>query len=178
MLRSTKETIMPEVVMLIAPTVFRDEEYAVPKRILEGRGARVVTASVAPGKCIGKLGMTAVADVSLSDAVERAWDAAVFVGGGGAQIFFDDPDAHRLARQTLASGAVVGAICIAPSVLARAGLLAEVPATAFPSQEADLRAHGARWTGAAVTTADRIVTANGPEAAAEFGTALSDVLGI
>jgi putative intracellular protease/amidase len=53
-----------------------------------------------------------------------------------------------------------------------------VPATAFPSQEADLRAHGARWTGASVTTAGRIVTANGPEAAEEFGAALSDVLGI
>jgi len=169
---------MPDIVMVIAPKVFRDEEYAEPKRILESHGARVATASTAPGKCIGKLGLEAVADLSVSDATRKPWDAAVFIGGGGATVFFDDPDAHLLASRTLEAGGVVGAICIAPSVLARAGLLAGVPATAFPSQQSDLVAHGAQWTGDPVTVAGRIVTASGPEAAEQFGEALAGMLGI
>lgn len=169
---------MPDVVMVIAPEIFRDEEYAEPKAVLEGHGANVVTASVAPGECIGKLGLRAQASLSLHEAAARDWDAAVFVGGAGAQVFFDDPDAHRLARQTLDRGAVVGAICIAPSVLARAGLLSGVSATAFPSQQADLETHGALWTGDPVTVDGRIATANGPEAAIAFGEALAELLGI
>lgn len=169
---------MPDVVIVIAPEIFRDEEYAEPKAVLEGRGARVVTASVAPGQCIGKLGMTAEATMSVDDAAARGWDAAVFVGGAGARVFFDDAGAQRLASKTLARGGVVAAICIAPSVLAQAGLLVGVRSTAFPSQEDDLRSHGAEWTGEPVTVDGRIVTANGPDAATPFGDSIADLLGI
>jgi protease I len=169
---------MTSALMIIAPTVFRDEEYAEPKRVLEAHGVSVTTASVAPGECIGKLGMHATATLSVADALDREWDAVVFVGGAGAQVFFDDPDAHRLARSQALGGRVLAAICIAPSTLARAGLLEGVSATAFPSQESDLVAHGALWTGEPVTTDGRIVTGNGPEAAEEFGEAVASALGV
>ena len=169
---------MPEVVIVIAPEIFRDEEYAEPKRVLESRGAHVVTASVAPGECIGKLGMRAFAELAVTEAVRTVWDAVVFVGGAGAAVFFDDAAAHELARAAAAGGHVLSAICIAPSTLARAGLLDGVAATAFPSQEEDLREHGARWTGERVTRDGLIVTANGPEAATAFGEAVADLLGL
>ena len=169
---------MVEVVMVIAPEVFRDEEYAQPKRVLESRGAHVVTASAAPGECIGKLGMRAVAELSVAEAAQTEWDAVVFVGGAGAAIFFDDEDAHRLARAAAAGGRVLSAICIAPSTIAHAGLLEGVEATAFPSQEQDLCSHGAHWTGEPVTRDGLIVTADGPQAATAFGEAIADLLGL
>jgi protease I len=167
-----------EVVMVIAPSIFRDEEYAEPKRVLEARGAHVVTASVMPGECVGKLGMRAFAEISVADAADTDWDAVVFVGGAGASVYFDDAAAHELARQTVACEHVLSAICIAPSTLAHAGLLDGVSATAFASQEDDLVAHGARWTGNRVTRDGLILTANGPEAAREFGQTLADMLGL
>lgn len=167
---------MSRVVMVIAPEVFRDEEYSEPLAVLEGRGHEVVTASTRPGTCTGKLGMTAQADISVEEALDADWDAVAFVGGGGSQVFFDDPDAHRLAQNAAQAGRVLGAICIAPSTLARAGLLDRVRATAYPSQEDDLKAHGAIWTGAPVEVDGLIITANGPEAATAFGEALSDAL--
>ena len=57
---------MTTALMVIAPTVFRDEEYAEPKRVLEAHGVDVTTASVAPGECIGKLGMRATATISVA----------------------------------------------------------------------------------------------------------------
>ena len=102
----------------------------------------------------------------------------MFVGGAGAQVFFDDPDAHRSRRRPGRSGRVLAAICIAPSTLAHAGLLEGVRATAFPSQEQDLRAHGAVWTGEPVTVDGQIVTGNGPEAAEQFGEAVAATLGV
>jgi len=169
---------MKSALLVIAQSAFRDEEYAEPKMILESRGVRVTTASVVPGSAIGKLGMRAVAQTSVSAARETEWDAVLFIGGAGAAVFFDDPDAHELAHSAAARGAVLGAICVGPSTLARAGLLNGLRATAFPSQEADLRAHGALWTGESVTTDGLVVTANGPDAAEEFGSRVADLLGV
>ncbi len=167
---------MKTALLVIAPETFRDEEYAVPKAILEARGARVITASVAPGECLGKLGLRATAQTSVSAALGATWDAVIFVGGAGAQVFFDDADAHALARAVLEGGGILSAICIAPSVLAHAGLLRQVKATAFPSQESDLVAHGAIWTGDPVTVDGRVVTGNGPQAAEAFGQTVADLL--
>jgi len=164
--------------MVIAQNQFRDEEYAHPKEVLERRGAVVTTASAAPGTCTGKLGLTVMADLALADVDAAGFDAIVFIGGGGSAAFFDDPIAHELSRAFLTTGRPVAAICIAPSTLARAGVLADRRATAFPSQEDDLRAHGAHWTGAAVEVDGTVITANGPAAAAAFGEALADALGL
>lgn len=169
---------MTKALMVIAPEVFRDEEYAEPKRVLEAHGVTVTTASTAPGECIGKLGMRATATISVADALREEWDVVVFVGGAGAKVFFDDPTAHALARRQADAGRLLAAICIAPSTLAHARLLEGVRATGFPSQESDLRAHGALWTGEPVTIDGLIVTANGPEAATGFGEALVGLLGV
>ena len=169
---------MTTALMVIAPSTFRDEEYAEPKAVLEARGASVVTASTVPGDAIGKLGMHATAELSVADAAEKPWDAVVFVGGAGASVFFDDKDAHALAAHQLERGEVLAAICIAPSTLAHAGLLDGVRATAFADREEDLKAHGARWTGERVTVDGHIITGNGPEAATSFGEAVADALGL
>ncbi len=167
---------MVEVLFVIAPDQFRDEEYELPREVLESRGASVTTASVAPGPCRGKLGLIAQADAALSDIDPSLFDAVVFVGGAGSSVFFDDPDAHLIAHSVYEADGILGAICIAPSTLAHAGLLRGVRATAFPTQRGDLEAHGAHFTGSAVERSDRIVTANGPEAAHDFGVALAEVL--
>jgi protease I len=169
---------MAKILLVIAADQFRDEEYAHPREVLEGRGAEVVTASVAPGPCRGRFGLLARADVALRDVEPSAYDGIVFVGGAGSSCFFDDLDAHHIAREMLDSGKVVGAICIAPSTLAHAGLLEGVRVTSFPSQEEDLVAHGATYTGRAIEIDGHIITASGPDAARDFGEAIAHLLGI
>ncbi len=169
---------MKTVLMVIAPEDFRDEEYAHPKEVLESRGAEVVTASTRTGTCTGKLGMTATAGVAIAEADALDYDAVVFVGGPGSKVFFDDPFAHSLARAAREEGRVVAAICIAPSVLAHAGLLKGWPATAFETQQSDLEKHGAIWTGDPVTVEGFIITANGPDSARAFGEAIAEAIEI
>ncbi len=167
---------MPAVLMVIAPSQFRDEEYARPKEVFERHGYDVVTASVAPGPCRGRFGMMARAEEAMLDVDTSKFDAVAFIGGAGARVFFDDHYAHRVARAMAESGDVVAAICIAPSTLAHAGLLAGKTVTSFPSQESDLKEHGAVYTGNPVEVDGRIVTANGPEAADAFGEAIVALL--
>ncbi len=169
---------MAQALMIIAPEAFRDEEYARPREVLQARGAEVVTASTRPGVCTGTLGMTAEATLAVADADPADFGAIIFIGGAGSAVFFNDPQAHELARSAHETGRVVAAICIAPSTLARAGLLDGVRATAFASQRQDLTAHGAVWTGAPVVVDGRIITADGPDAAHDFGGAIADALGL
>ena len=169
---------MPSVLMVIAPSEFRDEEYAHPKEVLERRGATVDTASVAPGPCRGRFGMMARAELAVRDLDPSGYDAVLFIGGAGSKVFFDDEDAHRIAISLAGEGKVIGAICIAPSTLARAGLLDGKTVTSFPSQEGDLRSHGANFTGNPVEVDGMFVTASGPEAAYDFGEAVADLLGM
>ncbi|MDY0341273.1 MAG: DJ-1/PfpI family protein [Coriobacteriia bacterium] len=169
---------MAHILMVIAPEMFRDEEYAAPKEIFEAHGARVTTVSHRAGLCHGKLGMTAEATLAVTDADMADHDAVVFVGGGGAEVFFDDSAAHELATAAARGDLVLGAICIAPSILARAGLLDGVRATAFPTQRDDLIAYGAAWSDGPVEVDGHIVTANGPAAASDFALAISGLLGL
>jgi putative intracellular protease/amidase len=55
------------------------------------------------------------------------------VGGQGASIYYDNPKAHVIARETLRSGKLLGAACLAPATLAKAGVLRGKTATSFLS---------------------------------------------
>jgi len=70
----------------------------------------------------------------------------------------------------------VGAICMAPSILANAGILTGRRVTVFPSEEDNLRAKGAEIISSYVTVDGKIVTGSGPYAAKEFAYAFLDTL--
>jgi len=161
---------------VIAPKGFRDEEFQVPTTMLKAQGCKVTVASLTTAVARGMLGARVKPDIALADVKAADYDLVVFVGGVGARVYFDHPGAHAVAKQAAAAGKLVGAICIAPSVLARAGLLKGKRATAWPSQRRDLVAHGAKWDDGPVVKDGKIVTANGPRAARRFGQALIEAL--
>jgi len=166
-----------KVLMIIAPKDFRDEEYQKPREVLERAGAKITVASKGVKVATGMLGATAQVDKDLNEASIAEFDAVVFVGGVGASVYFNDQTALKLAREAVEQGKVVGAICIAPSILANAGILQGKNATCFSSEAENLRVKGANYTGQAVTVDGNIVTANGPGAAQDFGQKILNLLG-
>jgi len=162
--------------LIIPPDRFRDEEYFQTKEELERAMIGVVTASKVPGQARGMLGKFVTAGIGLSDVDVSAYNAIVFIGGGGAEVFFNDPQALGIAKKAVESGKVLAAICIAPTILANAGLLKGKRVTAWRGEEQTLRAHGAIWTGEPVTVDGRLVTADGPKSGKEFGRAIVRVL--
>jgi len=156
-------------VLVIAEQDFRDEEYLVPKGILSQAGVEVTTASTTTGEAVGKLGHKVHPDLLVSQIKVEDYDALVFVGGGGAAQYFADETAHNLARGFAQAGKVVAAICIAPVILAQAGLLRGKRATVFPDGVSELTKAGAIYTAQSVERDGRIITGNGPDAAEAFG---------
>ena len=163
-------------VFIIAPKDFRDEELAAPSAVLKGKGCEVAVACSSVGPATGMRGAKVTPDMALKDVKVADYHAVVFVGGMGARVYFDDPTAHALTKAAVAQGKVLGAISMAPSILARAGLLRGKRATALRSQRVELRRRGARWSHRAVERHGLIVTANGPGAARRFGEALAVAL--
>jgi protease I len=163
---------MARVLFIVAPEDFRDEELFDPKAELERVGHTCVIASRKAGMCSGVRGRKTVAKVALADADPSDYAAVVFVGGPGARTYFDDPVALGLARDAYEGDKVVGAICIAPAILAAAGLLADKRATAFQTEARALRAGGAHYEGPGVVVDGKLITASGPDEAVAFGRAL------
>jgi protease I len=160
---------MKKVVMILAHENFRDEEFLQPAEILEKRGVEVKVASSKLGPAKGSQGMMVKPDMLLSEVKVNDFDAVIFVGGGGASEYWDDPVAHKLAQDACNLGKVVAAICIAPVTLARAGILKGKKATVWDSEGGQLKALGADYTGKPVEKDGKIITASGPFAAKDFG---------
>ena len=161
-----------KVLMVIARDGFRDEELVKPRALFERLGAEVTVASSGAGECKGMLGARVTAGKALSEVEAATFDAVVFVGGVGAKEFFDDARAHELAR----GAKVLGAICLAPAILARAGVLKDRDATAYASALPELKKAGARVSEKAVVVDGHLVTGNGPKAAEEFAERLVEVI--
>ena len=170
----------PRVVVVIAPERFRDEELLEPKRVLEQLGATVTVASTRGGLATGMLGAELRVDCTVQRADAASCDGVAVVGGAGAPAHLWDSEPLRaLVRVVYAAGRPVGAICLSPPVLARAGLLAGRRATTFPTDRAiaELKRGGATYVEEPVVLDGTIVTASGPAAAAAFGATLARLLG-
>lgn len=167
---------LKKIVMIIAPVEFREEEYEVPRAIFEKSGFAVSVASNTAKDCVGKFGMKVTPDLQLAALTVRDYDAVVFVGGKGCKEYWDDAVCHRIAREAASLGKVVSAICSAPVILARAGLLTGRKATCFSGDAEFLKAGGAVYTGRSVETDGIFVTADGPASAAVFGEAVTGAL--
>ena len=164
-----------KVLMVIAPNDFRDEEFFYTKEILEQAGidVTVVNSTGQPSKSM--FGKIVTPDNNFYNIGTEEYDAIVFVGGQGTTAYFDNMQAHSSAREFNESGKIVAAICIAPVILARAGILSGKKATVFPSGRNDINAVGT-YTGSNVEEDDNIITACGPQAAVDFGKAIVEAL--
>ncbi len=164
------------VVMVIAHQNFRDEELFITKQALEKSGFKVDVASSSLSVAKGMLGGRCKPDILLKDINLNNYSAIIFVGGSGATEYWDNPMAHRLAQEAVKRHKLVAAICIAPIILARAGVLQGKRATVWSSEAEGLKAAGAIYTGAQVEKDGLIITANGPWAAKEFARTIIETL--
>ncbi len=165
-----------KILMIIASGNFRDEEYEIPKNVFIKNGFQVTTASSKTTPCTGMLGALVTPDVLYTEIDPADFDAVIFVGGGGAREYFDDESAHEIAKKTLAANRLLGAICIAPSILANAGLMHGKKAAVFGSQQGNLAEKGALLQKSDVVKDGDIVTAKGPESAQRFAKIIVDAL--
>ena len=163
-----------KVALVIASKGFKDEEYFITKQTLEKSGLRILTTSNDPEIAIGSEGARVKVDFPLEDLHIEKFDAIVFIGGEGVIDCLDNERSYKIAQNTIKKNKVLAAICIAPVILAKAGVLKNRKSTVWSGRLnkvpiAILKENGAIYEGGDVVIDSKIITANGPEAAEEFG---------
>ena len=162
------------VIVLLAEG-FEELEALSPVDILRREGIDVKTVGIAGIEVRGTHGITVRADMTADEVNEAEVSAIIFPGGMPGSLNLDaSPYADRFIAAALKNGGHIAAICAAPLVLGRRGLLRGKRATCFPGFEGELT--GARATGEAVVTDGNITTARDFRAAVEFGDELARIL--
>ncbi|KKR88894.1 MAG: hypothetical protein UU85_C0001G0080 [Candidatus Wolfebacteria bacterium GW2011_GWA2_42_10] len=160
---------MKKILIVIAPENFRDEEYIEPKKIFEDRGFEIKTASLKAGEATGMFGAKVKIDLLISEVNSDEFSAVVFVGGRGMAKLTANREFIDLAQKFYQAGKLTTAICVAPAILANAGILKNKKATSWPDVKDELTKGGADYTGRDVEIDGGIITGNGPQAAGKFG---------
>ncbi len=165
-----------KVAIIIAKSKFRDEEYIEPRKALESAGIEVKVFSSVPQTSKGMFGFEVTPDDIIANLNPEEFSGVIFVGGGGSKEYFDNTVAHDIAKNFNNKGKFVAAICIAPNILARAGLLKGKKVCSFPSVKDELISHGALVQQDGVASDGNIITGTGPEYAALFGQTIVNYL--
>jgi protease I len=167
---------MKPVLLIIAPERFRDEELFITKEELEEGSCKTVIASTITGRCPGSRGGFAISEVLIDSVNPGDYESVVYIGGGGSKLFFRNETALKIAREFYHQGKIIGAICLAPVILANAGILKGKKATVAGTESKTLEQMGAIYTGPGVTVDGNIVTANAPKASKLFGQTLCSLI--
>ncbi len=142
--------------------------------ILRRAGLRVTVAGVDGDEATGSHDVRLRCDRRL-DAVDEDADAVVLPGGlAGTRRLAESAAVAQHVRRVHAAGGIVGAICAAPTVLAKLGLLEGRRATSHPAHRDEMR--GCRYAETPVVRDGNVITSRGAGTAIDFALALVRVL--
>lgn len=159
-------------VYLFLANGFETVEALAPVDVMRRAGIDVVTVSVMGRReVLSAQGVTVLADKLYEECAFADADAFVLPGGGEGTENLSAYSPLRSELQRMSDEVkLIAAICAAPMVLGRAGLLHGRKATCYPGCESDLA--GADYTAAHVEVDANIITACGPGASFDFGFAI------
>ena len=143
--------------------------------LLRRAGIEVIAAGLDSGPVKASRGVRLLPDMTLGQALDLDYDMVALPGGlPGSDNLADDQRLTDLLRSMSESGRFVGAVCAAPKVLAREGILAGKQATAFPGvlqaeEHPDI-------TGNAVTRDGRVITSRSAGTVMDFALSIIEAL--
>ena len=151
---------------------FEETEALAPVDILRRAGIEVKTVGVGGDVIRGSHNIYVKADININDlALGGDTDGVILPGGmPGVKNLFAEQRVKDAVSESVSRGLFVCAICAAPMILGRMGVLEGKKATCFPGFEGDLI--GAEVFSDKVVTDGNIITGKGAGCALEFGFAI------
>ncbi len=170
---------MDKVLLVIAHKNYQPLEYSCPKKILTAAGFKVINVSDKTGLAVAQDGSTSKVNLVLEKVDVIGYNGLFIVGGSGALEFLDNERTYKLLRQWQKTGRPYGAICIAPRILAKAGVLENKKATGWDGDNklAEVfQENSVKYIKETVVRDGQVVTGSGPAAAEEFGQVILQTL--
>jgi len=147
--------------------------------IFRRAGFKVVTAGIGPEnqpiKCAR--GTMIIPDTSLDQAISEEYDLIVLPGGQpGTNNLMQDERVLKLVRDMQRQDRYVAAICAAPMVLGKAGILEGKSATSYPGCLDGMGLAGIDYKEAPVVVDGKVITSRGPGTAMDFALKLVEIM--
>ena len=163
-------------IYLLLADGFEEVEALTPLDLLRRAGKEVRTVSISASRAVcGAHGITVLADLTADEVTEPCDELLILPGGMPGTLNLDaSAVTDRLLGEVTARGGHVGAICAAPLILGKRGLLSSRRAVCYPGFEAELV--GATVLDTSVVTDGQFTTATGAGVAVLFGAELVRVL--
>ena len=163
------------VYILLAPG-FEEAEALVPADLLRRAEIETALVSVTGEPVPGSHGITVTADTNLDGVDLSKADMVVLPGGGpGHKNLGKEPRVERLVEEAAEKGLWVAAICAAPTLLGKWGLLTGKEAVCYPGMEEGLTGAQARMDRGFVVDG-KIITGRAAGSVFDFGLALVEAL--
>jgi len=125
----------------------------------------------------GSRGTRIVPDAGLDEVLDRDFDMITLPGGlPGADHLDSDPRIHTLIKRLAGQGRYTTAICAAPKVLGRTGVLDGKRATGFPGHLEGLHSDKIDIVAEPVVIDGKVITSRGPGTAMDFTLTLIEQL--
>jgi len=141
--------------------------------ILRRAGLKVVTAGLTNSTVKGSRGVKIIADELLDDINPEEFSAIVLPGGYPGYVNLSESEkVLEIVKEFNSRNKMVAAICGAPTVLAKAGILNNRNATVYPGLEKELP----NPMHQKVVVDGNIITSQGPATAMEFALKLVEIL--
>jgi len=138
--------------------------------ILRRGGVEVAIAGLKDGLITGSRGMKIQPDLTL-DSIKEMYDIIILPGGSPGYVNLgNDRRVIELVKRYNSDGKIIAAICAAPSVLLKAGILEGKKVTIFKGMENELT--DAVYVDKTVVEDGNIFTSQGPGTAMEFSIVL------
>ncbi len=154
---------------------FEEIEAIEPVDILRRAGIEVRTASIKrDAEVTGAHGIKVTADMLITDIEPADIELLMLPGGAGHELLDASNEVHYLINEAVIRGKYIAAICAAPSILGKKTILSGKKATCFPGYEKYL--YGAVLSDSKVVSDNKIITARGAGAAADFGFRIVEIL--
>ena len=145
--------------------------------LLRRAGIDVVSAGLEQGPVRASRGTVLLPDMTLDEALQSDYDMIVMPGGQpGTDNLAADARILALLKKMAAADKYTAAVCAAPKVLARAGLLAGRQATAFPGTLEALDLPDTTLSHNSVVRDGTVITSKGPGTAMDFALELIEIL--
>jgi protease I len=160
------------VLFIVAYEGYQPIEYGEPKKLLEKAGFSVITASTRHGSALAKDGSTTPVDVILEKVNVDDYAGIFFIGGPGAMDHLDNATSYHIIQKAAQKKIPLGAICVSPRILAKAGVLQGKKATGWNADNAlpeIYKEYGVLYSPEDVVVDGTIITATGPATAKKFG---------
>ena len=163
-------------VYIFLGTGFEETEAVVPCDLLRRAGVEVRLVGVSGASVRSSHGIVIESDCLLSDVDLSKAEMLVLPGGlRGVQSLLDCTEVLDLLSRGWQKGIYVAAICAAPTILAKLGIIGNLHATCYPGME-DRMGNAQVCRQSSVVTDGRLITGRAAGSSFDFGLALISAL--